>query len=58
MIGSMTNNDLRPPSEWESHDGIRIADRTVFESETKPISYEEFRHITEDLTVSKIPKSD
>ncbi len=58
----MTNTDLRTPTEWESHEGIRIANRTVYRihgrHEFTPISYETFRNITEGLTVSPIPKID
>lgn len=50
--------DLRVPAEWESHEGIRVANRAVYQDETTPISYQSFRVITDGLTVSPIPKSD
>lgn len=41
----------RTPAEWESHEGIHIADRSVFQDETTPISFNEFKEITGTLTV-------
>lgn len=59
---NMTNNDLRPPSDWESHEGIRIANRHVYHvdgrTELTPIDYETFKHLTAGLFISRIPKSD
>jgi hypothetical protein len=58
----MTNNDLRPPSEWEAHEGILISNRAVYRTsgrdEFTPISYADFKQIAEPLTVSHIQKSD
>lgn len=54
--------DLRVPSDWESHDGIRVANRGVYRvdgrDEFTPIDYETYKGITYSLTVSRIPKAD
>ena len=54
--------DLRTPAEWESLEGIRIANRHVYDidgrTDATPIDYETYKAITFGLTVSLIPKSD
>ena len=54
--------DLRSPAEWESHEGIRIANRSVYaidgRDEFSYIDYETYKAITQGLTVSLIPKAD
>lgn len=54
--------DLRTPTEWETHEGIRVHNRSVYEVDGRDdqslIDYETYKDITRTLTVSRIPKSD
>lgn len=56
------NEDLRSPAEWESHEGIRVANRSVYEVDGRTdkslIDYQTYKGITEGLTVSRVPKLD
>lgn len=54
--------DLRPPSSWESHEGVRVASRDIYRvagrDEFTPIDYETYKGLTAGLFLSHIPKSD
>jgi len=54
------NKDLRAPCEWESHEGIRVANKGVYRvdgrTEETLIDYDTWKDITRTLTVQFLPE--